>query len=312
MNDQLEIQRVVILGHGGFIGGHLYRFLEQCSPTLEIIGRSRPELDLTNKRHAESLAVLLDERTAVMMCAGVKKQLGDSLEAFSQNLEMTINVCSLLERRPVRKFVFFSSAAVYGEDVAHRRITERTPVHPTSYYGMAKYASERLLWRTLGIHGQRGVRALLVLRPALVYGPGDHSGGYGPSGFLQSLRNGEAITLWGDGEELREFIFVDDVIRVVHDLTFRDCSGVVNLASGRSYTFREVVEVASRLVGNETSISFRPRTKAKVDHKFHNRRLQGFLPSLRFTTLEDGMRRTLSTEAQEDRGSARLAVRSSS
>jgi UDP-glucose 4-epimerase len=292
-----RLEKVLILGHGGFIGSHLERSLRQHSPTLEIVGRSKPELDLTRKQDADRLAPLLDERTAVVMCSGVKKQLGDSLDTFSQNLAMVMNVCGLLAERTVKKFVFFSSAAVYGEDVEHSNISEKTPVCPTTYYGLVKYTSERLLWKTLGIHAQEGVPPLLVLRPALVYGPGDQAGGYGPSGFLQSLARGEKVTLWGDGEELREFIFIDDVTRIVRDLLIHDRSGVVNLASGTAYTFRNAAEIASRLLGRRAVLDSRPRTKAKVDHNFDSRAILRLIPALRFTTLEEGMGSTLRSES---------------
>ena len=79
------------------------------------------------------------------MCSGIKKQYGDSLEIFEQNLKMVMNVCKHLLSNNVLRFVFVSSAEVYGEDLNDLSITEETQVAPTSYYGMAKYASELII-----------------------------------------------------------------------------------------------------------------------------------------------------------------------
>jgi nucleoside-diphosphate-sugar epimerase len=79
------IQRVIILGHTGFIGGHLERFFRLRSPEIEIVGRSFPDFDLTKTEDTFSLAELFDLQTTVVMCSAIKKQLGDTVDAFSQN-----------------------------------------------------------------------------------------------------------------------------------------------------------------------------------------------------------------------------------
>src|SRR5256885_1807933 len=79
--------------------------------------------------------------------------------------------------------------------------------------------------------------SLLILRPALVYGPEEPGYYYGPSGFLQKARAGAPITLWGDGSELREFLFIDDVVDVTTRLLCGGACGVLNVVSGASYTY---------------------------------------------------------------------------
>ncbi len=283
-----EIERIVLLGHTGFIGGHLACFFRERFPAVELAGYSAPEMDLTHAEDADSLAGFLDLRTAVVMLAGVKRQFGDNLDTFSQNVQMAANLCRLLERRPVRRLVFFSSAAVYGEEVQNPGISEETPVHPTSLYGAAKYASECLFQKIVGGHGQS---SLLILRPPLIYGPGDTGSGYGPSGFVTAAVNGEPITLWGDGTEKREFLFIDDVVEIVGRLALGRWSGVLNVASGKSCTYVDILNGISKTLGSRPSIASRPRTKDKVDHGFSNATLARLFPGFRFTAIEEGIRR---------------------
>jgi UDP-glucose 4-epimerase len=80
----------------------------------------------------------------LVLAAAVKKQFGDTLEAHRQNMAIIENVCRLLEAYPVRRVIFMSSAAVYGEETENTDISELTPVNPTSFYGINKYTGERL------------------------------------------------------------------------------------------------------------------------------------------------------------------------
>lgn len=286
-----DITRVVVLGHSGFIGVPLTARFKENFHDLEIVGFSSAECDLSDGQCVESLSTLFDDKTLVIVCSGIKKQWGDSLDIFSKNLLMTTNLCRLLETRPVRRLVYFSSAEVYGEDLDDLHITEMTPVSPTSYYGMAKYASERLLWKVADSHGI----SLLLLRPPLVYGAGDTSRGYGPSGFIWAAVNRETVTLWGDGTELRSLIFIDDLVDIVSRLTFDSYEGVVNVTDSRSASFRQLLEILSSLVPEGIPHTLRPRTKAKVDNAYCTGLLQRLLPGLSFTPLEEGMGRTLAT-----------------
>jgi UDP-glucose 4-epimerase len=288
------IKRIVLLGNTGFIGRHLEKVFKNSLSQAQVIGQSLPVLDLTKLEDAQKLADVFDIDTAVIMCAAIKRQFGDNLEVFDQNLNMASNVCRVLEKNPVKRFIFFSSSAVYGEDIHNTHITEETPVCPTSYYGLAKYTAERLYAKTIGSQKES---SLVVLRPPLIYGPGDLGKTYGPSGFIKAALNNEPVTLWGDGMELREFIFVEDIVRVVCGLLDSDFNGVVNVASGKSHTFQDVLKIVSDLVGEALDIKSLARTKDKVDNAFDNTHFTCLMPGLRFTPLEEGMRETFNMEA---------------
>lgn len=286
-------ERILILGHSGFIGSHLEKRYQRDFPGIEVIGRSAPKLDLTQEQDIEELADLLNPHTAVVVLAGVKRQLGDNLDTFSKNVQMAVNLCRILERHPVKRVLFFSSAAVYGEEIHNTNITEQTPVHPTSFYGAAKYTAECLFEKAMRSHEQS---SLLILRPPLIYGPHDMGGSYGPSGFARAASKGETITIWGDGTEEREFIFVEDVAEIVSSLTFETFSGVLNLVSGRSYNYLDILDVLSNLLEKKIQTISRPRSKKKVDHRFSAALLAKQLPSFSFTALKDGIRRTMAAE----------------
>lgn len=281
---------ILILGHSGFIGARLTERFRRQYPDLPVEGRSFPPFDLAAPGAHAGLASLWNDRSLVLFLSGIKRQFGDDPDTFNQNVQMALNVCRALKARPVARMIFFSSAAVYGEDIHNTAITEDTPICPTSFYGMAKFVSERLLWKTM-TDGGRG--SLVILRPPTVYGPGDPGKTYGPAGFAEAALRGEPITLWGDGEELRDFLWLDDLVEAVVQLAPLDFSGVLNLATGSSVTFRQILDLIAARLGRPLDVRTRSRSKNKVDHVFVNDRLRAVLPGLRFTPMEEGIARLL-------------------
>lgn len=285
-----DIRRILILGHTGFIGSHLQGFFHKRLPKIDVIGMSSSSVDLTKKNDALKLKGLFDLKTIVVMCAAIKRQFGDNLDYFSKNLKMIMNLCRVLCQHPVKRFIFLSSAAIYGEDVENKNITEATNVQPRSYYGMAKYISECLLNK---VFDNQRKSSLLIMRPPLVYGPGEIEKTYGPGGFVKAAVNKEKITLWGDGQERREFIFLEDLLEITHRLTLHNCNGILNIVSGKNYTFREAIQIISHLGPFDIQVISRPRTKKKVDHQYSNAALMKILRDFYFTGLEEGIKKTI-------------------
>ena len=125
--------RILILGHSGYIGKKLYNLLCDRFSHLAIDGSSYSSVDLSLKDDMISIKEFLSENTIVIMCSGIKKQYGDSQEIFSKNIAMVKNICDLLKESPVKRFIYFSSAEVYGEEINNTDIKETTQVQPSSY-----------------------------------------------------------------------------------------------------------------------------------------------------------------------------------
>lgn len=280
---------VVILGSTGFIGRQLEAHLQR-SANLCVIGKDLPATDLTERESSGRILRFFTPDACVIVASAVKRQFGDTLDAFQKNVAIVENVCRLLEKSPVRQVVYFSSAAVYGEETDNIRISEDTQVNPTSFYGIAKFTSERLLRKTCL---DNKVPSLICLRPPLIYGPGDQARTYGPSGFCASALEGAPITLWGDGTELREFIFIDDFCRIVEHLLFADFFGEVNVVSGNRSCFADVIDILKAGMP-DLDVGVRERTRQKADNAFVADRIKALLPpDFRFTSLKDGVEKTL-------------------
>jgi len=279
--------KVVIIGNTGFIGKNIFDYLDK---TIEynLQGISTNEIDLTKEKSYNSLSKSLSPNCIVIMCAGVKKQLGDNLDTFEKNSVIINNFCKAISLCPPQKIIFFSSASVYGEDVAYaEKITEKTPVQLKTYYGIAKYNAECLLDKVCSDTQTQ----LVILRPPLIYGKDDLSQGYGPTGFTYKTVNYEEIILWGDGSEFREFVFIADVAKAIHRLLNNNFNGILNLVSGKSYTFKNIYDLLIKISKSDIKMTSRQRSKEKVDHHYSNELFKNAITAFEFTRLNDGLKK---------------------
>jgi nucleoside-diphosphate-sugar epimerase len=128
---------------------------------------------------------------------------------------------------------------------------------------------------------------------AAVFGPGDPHGSYGPNGFARSLARDRSIKIFGQGEEERDHVYVDDVARLAVALMRAGANGVFNIATGRSRSFAQVIEAIRKLVPYEVAVTNAPR-KSPITHRSYDiTRLDQAVPGFPFTPLEDGLRATL-------------------
>lgn len=283
----MKPSRIIILGHTGFIGARLMARLTELHPEVPVVGASLTGLDLSDPESAARIGALFDPDAVVVMCAAIKRQLGDTADIFLKNTAIIVNFANLLARHPVRRVVYFSSCAVYGEDIENLAITEATPLVARSYYGQSKITAEWILARTVaGLPGT----ALGLLRPATIYGPGDLATAYGPSGFLDAAVHNRPLTLWGDGSELRELLYIDDVVEAAAAYVSADHTGPLNLVAGQSFRFSEALEAVESIVGRLPEITSRPRSKPKVDNVYDNAALRRVLPGVTFRPLAEGIR----------------------
>ncbi|HJX05945.1 MAG TPA: NAD-dependent epimerase/dehydratase family protein [Candidatus Nanoarchaeia archaeon] len=295
----LAIKNIVLLGHTGFVGNRIKTYFKEKHPELNVIGISSQDIDLTNAEQCLKLKDYFNMESLVIMCSGIKSNYGNDLDIYSKNVAMAANVCKILSSNPVKKLIFFSSIAVYGVDVDNMRMTESTPLDPDTYYGLSKLDSERLLSFEFS---KLKDSSLIILRPSTIYGPGEKIIAPTPSGFLIKYLEGGEVTLWGDGSEHREFLFIEDLVRLIELLAFSDFNGIINLSGDKPYSYIESLEIISRLLGKKLSIHHKPRTKSKVDKAYEREGslLKTLFPNFKFTSLEEGLRCILNSRKGKD------------
>jgi UDP-glucose 4-epimerase len=276
---------VVLLGHTGFVGRALRDHLVQTKTTVH--GFSSSTLDL---RRPQALAILDDVLTAdatLIFASALTPDRGSTLDALADNFAMTVNVARYLEAHPPARCVYISSDAVYP--MIDEDVTELTRADPSNLYALAKYTGERVLQTT----AEARRIPLLVVRPTGVFGPGDTHNSYGPNRFVRSIAETRSVKLFGKGEETRDHIYLDDLVRAIGDLMLAGQTGVFNIATGTSRSFGSIVELLSSLVPFEFEVVEAARSGPVTHRRYDTSRLQSALPGFQFTPFDDALASTV-------------------
>lgn len=279
-------RKVIVLGHTGTLGRPLYEHFQRDGAS-QTFGFSSQTMDLLRPESLAPLGNLVDEATILFVASAITPEKGQTVDTLMANISMVANVARFLEAHTVGKVVYVSSDAVYGFD--YNPVTEDTPVSLESYYAIAKYTGERILRCVAEAKGL----PLLILRLPGIFGPGDRHSAYGPNRFARTLASEKTIRLFGNGEEQRDHLYVGDAVRLLAALAPSDAAGVVNVASGQSRSFMDVVEAIRRLVPHEFEVVTVPRKSPVTHRSYDTTRLSRAVPEFRYTPFEEALRQTL-------------------
>lgn len=275
-----NLNRVVLIGAGGFIGKMLLQKLKSLGFTTLALTSS--QVDLTDESAETKLVALLQPSDSVVMLAAITPDKGRDIAALIRNLKMMKSVHGAVERTDCSHFIYFSSDAVYGLSDSH--VSEATPASPRDLYGAAHHTREIMALSLANI-------PVLVLRPTIVYGFDDTHASYGPNRFRRTAETDSKITLFGNGEETRDHVYVDDVV----DLTIRCLTegsvGIFNIATGASSTFRQVAEIVAKQFDKSVEIISTNRVNPITHRHYDITNLIKLFPDFCFTKLEQGLKR---------------------
>jgi nucleoside-diphosphate-sugar epimerase len=144
-----------------------------------------------------------------------------------------------------------------------------------------------------------GAIPLAILRPTLVYGARDPHNGYGPNKFRRQANRGEAIVLFGEGEERRDHVDVDDIAAIVHLVLTHRSAGILNIATGTVTGFRALAEAVVALSPRKVAIKGSPRN-GPMPHNgyrpFDPAATFAAFPDFRYTALDAGLKRAQQQE----------------
>lgn len=226
--------RVVVLGANGFVAASTIRRLKKLG--VLVLGLPRTTLDLSQPGSSAKLAHILRPDDSLLFVAA-KAPVKDE-EMLIENLRMAAVVSEAIRQTPVKHLVYFSSDAVYADsDVP---LTEHSCAQPTSLHGVMHLAREVMLAKAFS-------GPLCLLRPTLIYGADDPHNGYGPNRFMRQAVSGHPIQIFGEGEEQRDHIWIEDVAEVATRILLHESSGVVNVASGIVISFDQIADIVSGL-----------------------------------------------------------------
>ena len=299
--------KVLITGGAGFIGSHLAEQLRSAGDepvALDNLSWGRrenlpPDVKLieADVLDEELFRVVADGRfDAIVHLAGqtmVNASLADPIFDARQNILGTLQVLEAARRGGVRRIVFASTAASYGDvPESELPILETRSLAPLSFYGLSKVAAERYLAMYRATFGLDYV----VLRFANVYGERQGEGGEGGviSIFARAIAAGEDIAVFGDGGQTRDFVYAGDIAAGIRAaLLTASPNTAYNLSTAAQTSLREIINILSHVAGRTIVPHYEPARAGDIyKSALANGRARQGLNWEPKVTLEEGMRRT--------------------
>ena len=298
---------ILVTGGAGFIGSHLVRHLlakgenvtaldnlstglaENLPPEAKLVEMDILDEDLPKVVAAGAFDAIVHLAAQTMVDTSIKDPLLDTRE----NLLGTVHVLEAARAANVKRVIFASTAAVYG-DVKEDDlpVREAQPTEPMSFYGLSKLSVEKYLEMYRKIYGMEYV----VLRFANVYGERQGDGGEGGviSIFAKAVAEGRDITIYGDGEQTRDFVYAGDIAEgILAALRTEEVNAAYNLSTQTETSLRELVSLLAEIRGREIVPKYGAEREGDIyKSMLSNNRARRGLDWQPVTTLAEGLRRT--------------------
>ncbi|TQR21202.1 NAD-dependent epimerase/dehydratase family protein [Psychrobacillus vulpis] len=253
--------RVLITGGYGFIGSHIAdRYYKEGYEVFIIDNFSTGKKENISFKHKNYKLSVEDPKceeifksyhfdVVVHLAAqvSVAKSIVNPREDIEANVVGLVNIITLSQKYQVKKFIFASSAAVYGVNEVIP-LKEDEIIKPISPYGISKWIGEEYCNKWKEIHDFESV----CFRFSNVYGPRQNNDGEGGviSIFLDRIINNEPIDLFGDGEQTRDFIYVEDVADAIFRASNSNIEGIYNLSTNTEYSINHVIDKMKNIHGD--------------------------------------------------------------
>lgn len=241
---------LLVTGGQGFVGSRIIKMLGGESYDL------KSSLDILDEPRLQTAS---QDKNAIVHCAAkisVPESFKIPQEYYRTNVEGTASVIKAAETNK-NKIVFFSSAAVYGD--SSKKVTEEDVLNPKSPYASNKRDGEELLKKSSVPH--------IALRPFNIYGPGQSPQYAGViTHFITAALAHKDVTIFGDGNHVRDFIFIDDIVSAVKAATeYKNTQfEVFNIGSGVETTMSSLAELIIKLTNSSSKIVFKPNREGDI------------------------------------------------
>jgi len=257
---------VLVIGGNGFIGSHLIDCLVENNHSVRVFDHGHekfrspnPKIDyrIGDVREGTSLYEAMLNIDVVFHLASASVPSSSNLDIemdITKNVFPTLAVLDNMVKLGIKKIVYFSSGgAIYGEAV-ELPLKETFALNPISSYGITKLAIENYI----KLYNRNHSIDYLIIRPSNPYGP--RQGHFLAQGvistFLRKTNANEGITIYGDGCNKKDYIFVKDLVQYVYSLFFKSKSGIYNIGSGNSVSINKIVSLIEEITLKKSEIKF--------------------------------------------------------
>lgn len=264
----MKILKALVLGGNGFIGSHLTDRLLSEGHSVRVFDRFRerfreplPNVDYRIAQFSDSFAIAeaLEGIDIVYHLISTTVPGTSNLNPaadINDNLIMTVGLLEQMIKAGVKRILYFSSGGTVYGNPEKLPVPEDHPLNPICSYGIVKLTVEKYLFMYKHLFGLKPV----VVRPSNPYGP--RQGHIGVQGliatFIHKIINGETIKIWGDGLITRDYLYIDDLVRLCVIAGSSDYTGIFNVGSGQGYSILSIIDILANIVGKKPDVIHEP------------------------------------------------------
>ncbi len=272
---------ILVFGKNGFLASKLKSNFHKKNIRAKFIGSN--DIDLTKKNSAKKLKKY-NKKYFIIFLSALTPDKGKDEKTFLKNILMITNLFEYLSAKNIEHFLYISSDAVYN--LNQIRINNYTTPSPSDLYGLMHLSRENIC--SFNILKKN----LTILRPTIVYGKGDTHNSYGPNRFIGQLKNNQNIKIFGKGLDLRDHLYVNDLIKIISKAISKKISGTYNVASGNSYKFIEVVKKIRKLTKKKINVEY-IKVNNEPTKRYFNISQTKKIFKINFTNLSLGLKKYL-------------------
>lgn len=298
-------RRVLITGAGGFLGSHFLAGLKDNG--VYVIGS-----DLKASRQKNIIKLdILDEKKLASFCKKEKINIiihcaaldgnayfkkDNSARIITENIKMVANILQVAQEQPIKELVIFSSAEIYAYNT-------KSPLKEIDDYAKYpplfnnSYATSKILIEMMAnLYAQEFDLKILLPRPTNIYGPGDkiatESDRVIPS-MISKVLSGQAIEIWGNGQQIRGFIYITDLVTAVLRLIESQNFSTINMAASESISIKNLAELITKLAGQKINIKFSQAKLSGVKKRIIDISKLNSLIAFKPISLANGLKKTI-------------------
>lgn len=268
----------LIVGGNGFLSKSLQSFFLKKKIGYKIINSKK--IDLSCENSSLKLKKFKNKYKIIFLSA-ITPDKGRDYIAFQKNIDILANFLKFFPKQNIINFTYLSSDAVYGEQIT--KISEKSSLNPNDLYGLMHLSRENMIKDFFGNN-----KYYSILRPTLIYGNLDTHRSYGPNRFIQQANKDKVMTLFGSGMDKRDHIHIDDVINIIYKVSKINKSLTLNLATGKSISFKDIANKIKKYLFQKSSIKFIKNNNQPTKREFNIAKLKKIHKN--FIDIEKGIK----------------------
>lgn len=234
-------KKIIVIGSSGFIGTNLcnklkknkFKFKSLNTKNCNLLKSSSVNYLKKNIKRNDIVVFI----SAIAPCKNIRE--------LTKNLDMLTPLLELSKTIKLSQIIYISSDAVYKDTM--KKINENSTVGPNSIHGLMHQIRENILSLTFK-------KQIAIVRPTLVYGALDTHNGYGPNLFARKALKNEDIKIFGNGEEIRDHVLVDDVVDLIFKIIVKKRSGIFNAVSANPVSFLDLANLIIKRLKSKSKI----------------------------------------------------------